>query len=1540
MQAAGVVLEQRVEANSTPFFVTWLSKQLQAINTSVWLVVTEDVEELQDDGTWSAPRRRTVAIRPAGKHRMDSVKGTLLAAARDAAANHGGPNVKGKARVTPLAVYPSAEAYDPTTNEFFAYGVFPLQPSQQGPTGLRANYVCMRFATATEVHQLNGVQRMVPRDAAPPGRGEQGHQLWDTSEDTSNEVVEATLAALREFVPLQSRVSDGAQRQAFRALAARTLDGYRSCAAGSDERDRMIRRLIALPRMHLRKLVGSASPRIRAKFESAQLSGLICTQRVDVSSSSPQRAKLPEAEFEDKCIRSAYALARQGHIGRAAASLVRKDLPPIPMAQKIEDLERLHPKGCPPNLDADAHLMQEFVFDDRNVLVEEMRKSVKSAMCGSAPGPDGWTFELLHDALEHDGFVLEFREVLIDLCNNNVHHDTARVLSASSLVGIPKGDTPEAGTRPLSCGGTFAKVAAGRALHCARDNIAAIFKGSQFGCAVKGGAEYIVHQVRRFVRTGMRPNGSTAPSSRVLVTIDFANAFNTPSRQAMWEAVRQVPQLRGIFATAYRHHADLYIAGSEATLESQRGARQGTVCGPVAFALTLQQVLNAVGAVPGVDVLAFLDDVSLLCDDPSCAEEAIRVLVEAAAALGMVVKMSKCEVMRCVLPAAPSDTAFPARLSQFRCVDVVKLLGASIGRDNPSEGGHLMAREAQKCATFFARLRRGASPQFFTLLRQCGVPKLSYATRVHDPVVSSRLCQEFDARVEDVLAYWSSIPSLSPAQCLIMALPRGMGGMGLTRMELVAPAAFYASSSTALEGARRLSSQATLAAAIYCDQRETACIKSPQLRAHLDVHALDGSDAGLSCVESSVHPDVFGAVLRSALMGDVGGGAGQRPSSAKCPGCKADFAVGGAWGQHVSCCVVAKGGKVTRRHNAVVGFLRSLMCEAGYQPEASEPRDLKLFTCACGASGMSEAQFGQHKDPSGGGCQHHAKPRHASGPDIRWRPFASGETIVGDVTVRNPLLASHANQSVEELFVAARAQKEASYGAICAAYQQRLITLAATSNGHMSKELASLCNELADVTFRERRSVRARVSAIISHGSGAARLAQEELAGIRPRSIEMQQVRLVERFLVQAHLVGDSAPPMGPVLCTTPLHSLEHLIAHGVDAEIRRQLPALSVTWVQAALKFDAEQRHLAAESLRVARENAALPPLLPAPRSDLPALLVDDAETVAFREGVRSERAASRALQEETAVTDSLAIVVEESYLALEELQVFEEKRLECLARAAAFRNERLRKSIDCCDQQAAALLAGAVEFERHSTVAEAAFANTCASLQQARDVRVTHVLQLEREGEHLQLARAESIARRSEAQARCSQSRERAESITVRCRSEAAAMVAQVDRARSRAQLSPVDASQWDQCRRSAATQSVMRPSAQPCWTSDGSSPGFTNQLEVSALQLGHGAFLGPPSTPAVEQPAAPRGSAKPQQQQQQQQQRAGSSVSGTWMPNHPQQSRSSTTTNPARAAAAAGRPSRSPASPGQLSVISGDMVSPAPTTPPTRRGAATKR
>ena len=1347
---------QRPVPQPTDAFLEWLGRQ-STLNTATWLDVVEFVEEKRG-AVWQPARERRVAVHLCGAIRHNKTQDAIVKRAACELAATLPADVRaatGRRHKIQVTQFQSCSAIDLASRERVEYGVFPLLPSMTSADGtFRARYVSLRVMTPEEIEALPKPVE-APVLGAAPQHAHGATSLWDQPIDAADHaVVELVLAKFGEAIPLELRMPDGVQREAFRQLCARTLRGYRCADAAL--RDKMLRRLIALMRMHMRRLQGSASSRVREKFAMTQLSGSVCTQRVVVERqrpAGPQQQPDPaaaEKQHTDRCVRTAFKLALLGFVSRAAAALVRLMPVKIDEEQKIADLAKLHPPGSPP---VDVSTPAERVFSLANVKLEDIRASVRSCLGGSAAGVDGWTFEALHDALEHYGFAHEFVAVVVDICNGDVAPDTARLLAASWLVGIPKGATAADGTRPIALGSVLLKVAAARALAVASTQLQLRFRGSQFGCATKGGGEFIVHSVREFLRSGKRPNGSASGSSRVVVTLDFANAFNTPSRQAMWDATRDIPALHGVFKVSYAQHSPLYIVGTDATLTSECGARQGTVDGPVTFALTLQALLNAANADAAVQLLAYLDDVTILADSPQAAERCVVDFQRRAAALGMLLKPTKCEAMS-FDPETSLDGC--AMLQQFKRARVVKLLGASIGLCDSDEEEHLFGRMNVVAQLFMQRVQLGASPQFFALLQMCGVPKMSYAIRVHASGVTRRVCQLHDARVEEVIAHWASVSIDSERQRMILSLPRTLGGMGLYRTELLAPAAYHASKSAAAQNRPHATSQAALAQIIYRDLFDRFCAPDGDLRRHLQIHALEGAAAGLSSLSVRVHPDVFGCSLRTWLMTDartVAPGTRTLP----CQGCGKSFAVGGAWGQHVSSCAAFRGGHVTKRHDSVVGMLRRMLLAAGFSVDPGEPRDLSTFTCRCGLENLSDAQFEEHRQT----CARGKEPGRRSGPDILYEE--GGKAIAADVTIRNLLTASHSEQSADEAFADARQQKQLKYAGMCARRGAQLVTLAATASGHLAPELAKLLRRVASLSFRDRRTVMNEVSAGIIFGSAAARLSAETASGLRPASIALTQVRLLEAFrfepLPQAATTALSLPPVLPDPAPAP--TLEERQAAGVVRALRDALPELAVQWadlMRAAEQQAAAQRRAERDEQRPADAEPDAPPEAPAPNDD-PELqmLRDEVATRAQHE------AAEHFLMQQQAEAEAAAKQQREALQASQAASV----------RALAEVTRHLEATAAISARTAAVVEARAEHLELVTNVAVAqASADIRVHEQLAADAARAHAANVE-ELARVRRSAAQSVARceAAIAQLAASESRtaqQRAEILAERARSE----------------------------------------------------------------------------------------------------------------------------------------------------------------------------
>jgi hypothetical protein len=99
---------------------------------------------------------------------------------------------------------------------------------------------------------------------------------------------------------------------------------------------------------HCRVLPGNRKPELRAKFELAQSSGLICTATpVEQAPRKPQQ--LSQDELLLKNVRSAYKLVTEGRMSKASSAMVAKPAPDIAPAEKINALKLLHEQGAAPS---------------------------------------------------------------------------------------------------------------------------------------------------------------------------------------------------------------------------------------------------------------------------------------------------------------------------------------------------------------------------------------------------------------------------------------------------------------------------------------------------------------------------------------------------------------------------------------------------------------------------------------------------------------------------------------------------------------------------------------------------------------------------------------------------------------------------------------------------------------------------------------------------------------------------------------------------------------------------------------------------------------------------------------------------------------------------------------------------------------------------------------------------------------------------------------------------------------------------------------
>jgi len=194
------------------------------------------------------------------------------------------------------------------------------------------------------------------------------------------------------------------------------------------------------------------------------------------------------------------------------------------------------------------------------------------------------------------------------------------------------------GIRPIAIGEVWARLAALCALK-ACPSLGPDMCPLQVGVGVKGGAQCLGLAIRA---------GSQALPEEVTLQLDWKNAFNSISRQAILDTIAAshshlFPFVKWMYATPSR----LWLPGSRASdspLLSTSGVKQGDPIGPLLFSLTLQPLLQKISAeFPGVRVAAYLDD-TFLQGPPALVANAFSRLQSLGAAIHLKVVPDKSAI--------------------------------------------------------------------------------------------------------------------------------------------------------------------------------------------------------------------------------------------------------------------------------------------------------------------------------------------------------------------------------------------------------------------------------------------------------------------------------------------------------------------------------------------------------------------------------------------------------------------------------------------------------------------------------------------------------------------------------------------------------------------------------------------------------------------------------------------------------------------------------------------------------------------------------
>ena len=273
--------------------------------------------------------------------------------------------------------------------------------------------------------------------------------------------------------------------------------------------------------------------------------------------------------FPRSVIKGVIELIRAGAFSRAAKILEAPLDPPANPATAGEQVKRLHPAGGPYNT-------PKFVYEKEchgplPSAADVVRKATSLAPL-RAPGPSGWTKELLVPILQEDDPRDVVTWIIQGILTSSLPPTMRDFLTGANLKLFNKPGASvghHSSYRPIAMGEVILKLAGLLALEQVRDHLPAVFQGLQFGAQYTQGCEHVVCEVRDHFRD--RPD-------EVVVAVDLENAFNSISRAAIFRALKRYPNLSpmlGISLFGYGTPSKLHLGEGIAIPSSRGGETRG-----------------------------------------------------------------------------------------------------------------------------------------------------------------------------------------------------------------------------------------------------------------------------------------------------------------------------------------------------------------------------------------------------------------------------------------------------------------------------------------------------------------------------------------------------------------------------------------------------------------------------------------------------------------------------------------------------------------------------------------------------------------------------------------------------------------------------------------------------------------------------------------------------------------------------------------------------------------------------------------------------